>query len=173
MFEFFIFIVFLYITFKVVSKQGVSLSSSYINRLSNIQYFSNMSQDTSIPGLTLFTGNAKGENHLFATKNTSSQFTSADIDRIYEKGKQEHIHNIIIYTSYISVPDNLLSKIKEYNIQIWDNKKLFSLINNPTTSILQTSNTSDDTCKIDTNSFEPIQNPQSTWKSFFKKPDRL
>ena len=85
MVAFFIFIVFLYIIIKSVSNQGITLSTSYMNRLFQIQHFSNISKDFSIPGLTLFTGNAKGENYLFATKNTSSQFTSTDIDRIYEK----------------------------------------------------------------------------------------
>lgn len=80
----------------------------------------------------------------------------------------------MILHSNNAINNNLLEKIKEYNIQIWDNKKIDSLISSPSTSsILQTSNTSDDTCKIDNNQFEPIQEPTSFWKNLFKKPDRL
>lgn len=152
--------------------QNSSITEYKLNTLFKVQHFSNIKRDSTIPGMLLITADSRGENYLFAKK--IIPFSIIDINTIYEKAQKDHIHNIVILHSNNAINNNLLEKIKEYNIQIWDNKKIDSLITSPSTSsILQTSNTSDDTCKIDNNQFEPIQEPTSFWKNLFKKPDRL
>ena len=74
---------------------------------------------------------------------------------------------------YVDFSVDLLNKIESYDIQIWDYSKLTSLINSSSASILQTSDTSNDKCKIDKNQYDPIQEPESFINKFFKKPDQL
>jgi hypothetical protein len=94
------------------------------------------------------------------------QFSIMDINTIYEQAQKAHIHNVIILPlAYSAFSNTMLDKIKKYDIQVWDNNKINSLISSPnSSSVLSTSDTSDDKCHIDTNSFEPIQEPTSFLK---------
>ena len=78
----------------------------------------------------------------------------------------------------------LYRKIREYNIDVWDAQKLSALATEQSSatsshkySVLKTSDTSDDKCHIDTNSFDPIQEeslkPHSLFSGLFDKPDHL
>ena len=169
-----IFIIVIYFVIKNWAKNSnFNIINTKLNILFKKHNFTNILK-TSINGTTFIRANSHGENYLFVFKNLTSVFTTLDIDKIYEYAQKEHIHNPVILVSQPSFSDNLLNKIKEYNIQIWDNKKLDSLISTYTTSsVLSTSDTSDDTCKIDPSQFNPIQEPTSLWKRLFAKPDRL
>lgn len=174
MFEFIIVIFIIYI----ISKKAINsqiVSSNKLNDLFEAQNFHSITKDLSIPGILLISASSHGDNYLFAQKNNMNQFSTMDITTIYEKAQKFHIHNIVLLTpSSVSFSNHLLKKIKEYNIQIWDNNKIDSLIYSAhTTSVLSTSDTSDDKCKITPDSFEPIQEPTSLWKNLFSKPDRL
>lgn len=175
MFTIFIFIFIIYIYIKMLPVlQNQHHNGNTLNTLFEVQNFHDIKANTSIPGITLINANSHGENYLFAKKTDMFPFSIIDINKIYEQGQKEHIHNIIILQQSHTFSNILLEKIKEYNIQIWDNSKINSLISSPSTnSILPTSNTSDDTCKIDTNQFNPIQEPNSFWKNILTKPDRL
>ena len=147
-----------YILYIILKKKSNIFAGNKLNALFKTQDFSDISTQTTINGIKIITANSRGENHMFALSNNPSVLSTTDINRIYEYAQKLHFHNII----------------KEYNIQIWDNKKIDSLISSPgTTHILQTSDTSDDKCKIETNQSEPIQPYTSFWKNMFKKPDRL
>jgi len=174
MFNFIILIIVIYVIYKKFSKQQ-PITFIKLNTLFKAQNFHNIVKDSSISGILLITANAHGENFLFAQKNNMVQFSLMDINKIYEYAQRAHIHNIIILPSaYSSFSNTMLEKIKEYNIQIWDNNKINSLINSSnTSSILTTSDTSDDKCHIPPNQFNPIQEPTSFWKNIFNKPDRL
>lgn len=174
MFEFIIVIFIIYIVFKK-SAQSQTISSNKLKDLFTAQNFHSITKDLSIPGIALTSASSHGENYLFAQKNNMTQFSTMDITAIYEKAQKFHIHNIILLApSTTSFSSYLLEKIKNYDIKIWDNKKIDSLIYSAyNNSVLSTSDTSDDKCKIDSSSFEPIQEPTSFWKNLFNKPDRL
>ena len=174
MFNFIIAIFIIYIIFKKIS-QNQTISSYKLNALFKSQNFHSISRDLSIPGLLIISASSHRENYLLAQKNNMVQFSTMDIDNIYEKAQKLHIHNIVVLTpSHTSFSNHLLEKIKNYDIKIWDDNKINSLIaSSNSTSVLSTSDTSDDKCKIDSNSFEPIYEPTSFWKKFFTKPDRL
>lgn len=170
-----IFLLVIYIVIKnSLKNHNTTMMSSKLNTLFKIQNFSNISKNLSIPDITLISADSDGENNLFALKNTNSLFSLSDINNVYEYAQNEHIHNVILITPFSSFSTNILKQIKEYDIQVWDYNKLNSLIySTNNTSILKTSNTSDDTCKIDNNQFNPIQEPTSFFKNILKKPDRL
>ena len=176
MFTIFIFIFILYIYIKILPiLNNQHLNQNTLSTLFKVQNFHNISKDYSIPGISLITASSHGENYIFAKKNNISHFSIMDINKIYEYAQRLHIHNIVVLpAAYDSFTNIMLEKLKEYNIQVWDNNKINSLVSSPrTTSILSTSDTSDDTCKIDTNQFNPIQEPHSFWENILKKPDRL
>ena len=175
MFTIFMFIFIIYIYIKMLKIfENQQLNGNNLDTLFKIQNFHNITNDYSVPGLLLIKANSHGENYLFAKKTNRVQFSLMDINMIYDKAQKEHIHNIIILQSAYTFSNILLEKIKEYDIQIWDQHKINSLIYSPNSnSILPTSNTSDDTCKIDTNQFDPIQKPRSFLENMLKKPDRL
>lgn len=173
MFDLIIIFIVIYVVFKKSLQNSITIENK-LNTLFKVQNFHNISKDASIPGISLITASSHGENYLFAKKNNMIPFAIIDINLIYEKAQQQHIHNIIILQQSNTFSNNILEKIKEYNIQIWDQNKINSLISSPSThSVLSTSDTSDDKCKIDTSYFNPIQEPSSFWKNIFKKPDRL
>lgn len=158
----------------ITNRKNTNIISNSIDTLFKIQNFHNIRKDNSFPGLSLIYADSSGENYLFAQKTSMIPFSIMDIHTLYEQAQKSHIHNIIVLQLTASLPNNILNKLKEYNIQIWDQNKINSLIYSPnTSSILSTSDTSDDTCKIDKNQFNPIQEPHSFLKSIFKKPDRL
>lgn len=158
---------------KFAEKSTVTLNK--LNALFKAQNFHDITKDMSIPGLLLITASSHGENYLFAQKNNMAQFSIMDINLIYERAQKAHIHNIVIFPlAYSSFSNAMLEKMNQYDIQIWDNNKINSLIYSPSsTSVLSTSDTSDDKCQINPSNFEPIQKPTSFWKNFFNKPDRL
>ena len=136
------------------------------------EQFSNISENP-YSNLVFVNASNRGQNFLFSFKSNSYMYSLLDIDTIYEKAQKDHIRNIILLTR-ISLPENISNKLKEYNIQVCDYNKLISLAySSEPNSILQTSNTSDDTCKIEANQFDPIQKPKSFLENLFSKPDQL
>ena len=159
-----IFIIFL--IYIQVKTKNVNINKNTLDTLFTVQNFHNIFNDASIPGILLIKASSHGENYLFAKKTNIINFSITDINTIYDYAQKEHIHNIIILQQFNTFSDIMLKKIKEYNIQIWDQNKINSLIHSPsTTSVLNTSDTSDDNCKIDTNYFNPIQEPSSFLKN--------
>lgn len=174
MFDFLITIFIIYIIYKKFA-QKQNITSNKLTTLFNAQNFHSINKDTSIPGLLLITASSHGENYLFAQKNNMVQFSIMDINTIYEQAQKAHIHNVVILPlAYSAFSNTMLEKIKKYDIQIWDNNKINTLISSPNSnSVLSTSDTSDDKCQISPSNFEPIQEPTSFWKNIFNKPDRL
>ena len=173
MFELIFFVVIYFVIKNWSKNSSFGIINTKLNTLFKKHNFTNILK-SSVNGMTLIKANSHGENYLFAFKLTNSAFTTLDIDRIYDTAQRGHIHNPVIVVLQPSFSDNILKKIKEYNIQIWDNNKLDSLTSTYTSSsVLSTSDTSDDTCKIDPSQFNPIQEPTNLWKRLFAKPDRL
>ena len=174
MFNFIITIAIIYFVYKKFSEKQ-NITSSKLDDLFEAQNFHNISKDTSIPGILVITASSHGDNYLFAQKNNMVQFSLLDIHTIYEQAQKSHIHNVVILPlPYSTFSNTMLEKLKEYDMQVWDQNKINSLIHLPgTSSVLSTSDTSDDKCHIDSNNFEPIQEPTSFWKNIFNKPDRL
>jgi len=207
MFEFIFFIIFIIL---IINKsKNITNARIYplLNRSLKAQQFTNIKTIYTSQGMNIITGDANGENFMFAFKNNNVQFTANELTYLYEKSQKMHIHNIVIINSLkIAFNTMVQQKITDYNIDVWDLAKLTSLagvsntvntnINNKinsytysnnttksaahvsnSNSILRTSNTSDDKCKIDTNSFNPIQEDvdrKNSWFSnLFKKPERL
>lgn len=207
MFEFIFFIIFIIL---IINKsKNVTNARIYplLNRSLKAQQFTNIKTIYTSQGMNIITGDANGENFMFAFKNNNVQFTANELTYLYEKSQKMHIHNIVIINSLkIAFNTMVQQKITDYNIDVWDLAKLTSLAGVPNTvttsvnnkintytysnntikstahisnsnSILRTSNTSDDKCKIDTNSFDPIQEDvdrKNSWFSnLFKKPERL
>lgn len=207
MFEFIFFIIIIIlITNKSKNATGARVYP-LLNRALSSQQFTNIKTIYTSQGMNIITGDANGENFMFAFKNNSIQFTVNELTTLYEKSQKMHIHNVVIINSLKIAFNNMAQqKITDYNFDVWDLAKLTSLagvnntvntnINNKinsytysnnntkstthvnnSNSILRTSNTSDDKCKIDTNSFDPIQEDvdrKNSWFSnLFKKPERL
>jgi len=167
-------IIICYIIYIVLKKKSNIFTNHKLNLLLKTQDFSNISMQTITNGIKIITANSRGENHMFALSNNQYILSTSDIDRIYEYAQKLHFHNIIIVVNSISFSSTTLKKIKEYGIQIWDNKKIDSLISSPGTAhILHTSDTSDDKCKIESNQPSPIQPYTPFWKDMFKRPNRL
>lgn len=195
------FIVFYFMIFIIVfiiSCYIRSLGSSTYNKPSNnfilyptfvkalkTQNFSNVSTVFSNSYLNIIRADADGENYIFGIKKNSSFFNINDISQLYNFAQKNHIHTVILVTSVpISNTSSIYPKIKEYNIEIWDFNKVLALANESSTStsthnysILKTSDTSNDTCKIDTNSYNPIQEDSvkthSIFSGLFDKPEHL
>lgn len=120
--------------------------------------FSNVVIAYSNYNITLYRGDKSGENFLFAVKNNPISFSLNDINIIYEKAEKLHIHNKIIITDFpISTSSTISEKLQEYGIEVWNRNKLKSIALSTSTSALKTSDTSDDTCDIDENLEDPIQ----------------
>jgi len=149
-------------------------NTNLLNKVFEVQHFSNISSSYYYD-MSIIKANSHGENYIFGIKN-NSYFLSTDVDKLYELSSKNHIHNIILITNSQSlVQSNILKKVKNYNMEIWDTEKLNSLLSN-STSTLKTSDTSDDTCKIDKSSYDPIDNTpksNSLLGGLFNKPDRL
>lgn len=158
-----------------------SISNLFISVLKNKQ-FSNIHKTYIDSNIVIYQADNDGENFIFLLKNNSMPLSLKDIEFFYEKAVKFHIHNKVVVTSLINDSSPIYKKIREYEIDIWDTNKLQNLSkskNNSisSSSILKTSDTSNDTCKIDPYQNNPIQNGKSNTHSllsiFGNKPDRL
>lgn len=180
----FFFIFFIYII-VYLSKNYSSTPYSLLYKVFSTQQFSNISNVYSTSRLSIIRADCSGENYVFGVKNDGSSFTVSDIEKIYSIAQGLHVHTIVIATSLpITSSNSIYRRIREYRIEVWDSKKLSALAyeqssanSSHTYSVLKTSDTSGDTCKIDKNSFDPIQEetlkPHSIFSGLFDKPDRL
>lgn len=147
-------IIFVYILYSIKKK---NLAFTIMSTITS--YFNNAKTVYSDSNITLYTGDKFGNNFILAVKPNSTAFSSLDISTLYEKATQLHIHNKIIVTDIPLNSSTTYRKLKEYEIEIWNSNKLNSfLVSNTSTSPLQTSDTSDDTCDIEEDSNDPIQN---------------
>lgn len=172
----------------------VFITSTYISTSSNLSikvlfskymnYLSNAKLIYSNASILLYTGDKSGENFIFAVSNTSYPFSYKDICTLYEKAESLHIHNKILITDQtITTSSTLYKKLIEYDITIWNSKKLKSLMNDADSNLsyssspLKTSDTSDDTCDIDDTPYDPIQdgsfNTHGIFSIFNNKIERL
>ena len=180
-----IYILIFYWIYKYIKKHS---SSAYtlLYRVFTVQQFSNVSNVYSTTSLGIIRADNNGENYLFGVKKDLSYFTAQDIEKIYAIAQGLHIHTVVIATNTpITNTNSIYRKIREYNIEVWDIQKLTALATEASSansshnySVLKTSDTSDDTCHIDTDSFDPIQDEKavkthSLFSGLFNKPDRL
>lgn len=180
-----IYILIFYWIFKYMMNTS---SSAYtlLYKVFTVQQFSNISNVYSTSSLAIVRADNNGENYLFGVKKDSSNFTVQDIEKIYAIAQGLHIHTVVIATKTpITTTSSIYRKIREYNIDVWDIPKLTALSTEKSSansshkySVLKTSDTSDDTCSIDTDSFDPIQDESSVkttslFSGLFKKPDHL
>ncbi len=185
MFELIIFIIIIYFVFK---KSNINYSNNLylFNKISMLKKFSNIQTFPSFVNGYIFRGvDTQGENILFVIKNNSLEISNIDVTSIYENATKLHYHNIVLVVSSIINP-NIIKLLNSYNITYWDRRKMLSIINNSNniiddninknSTILTTSNTSDDKCTIE-ESFNPIMDADtkktSIFASLFNKPDKL
>ena len=177
MFIFFIFYIILAILIlSIISYTLIKNQNSFLypklDMLFKKEHFSNISKELTST-MNFISASNRGDNYLFAIKRTSYPCSLFDITAIYEKAQKDHIHNVILLTK-TTLSKNILDKLKEYDIQVWDNNKLDSLIfTTESTSILQTSDTSDDNCHIEPEQIDAIQEPKSFLENFLEKPSKL
>ena len=180
-----IYFIIIFWIFKYIIKASSSAYSLLLRALT-MQGFSNISNVYSNSTLAIIRADAKGQNYLFGARKDAMNFSVSDIEKIYSIAQGLHIHTAVIATKNpISNTNSIYRKIKEYNIEIWDLAKLTALATDKSSatashsySILKTSDTSDDHCKIDPSSFNPIQDEKaaktsSLFSGLFSKPDRL
>lgn len=177
----FLFFIFIIILFASSANSPIS-SYSYAQKVIR-KSFSNVSIPYSDYSLTLYRGDKSGENFLFAIKNSFSPFSLQDVEKLYEKAEKLHIHNKILITDF-PIDNTIITpkKLKEYEIDIWNNKKLAN-ISTPNasstydSSALKTSDTSDDNCYIVEDLDDPIQegalHTHSIFSIFDNKVDHL
>lgn len=180
-----IYILIIYWIFKYIKKHS---SSAYtlLYKVFTVQQFSNISNVYSTSSLAIIRADNNGENFLFGVKKDLSVFTVQDIEKIYAIAQGLHIHTAVIATNTpITTTNSIYRKIREYNIDVWDIPKLTILSaemssanSSHKSSVLKTSDTSDDKCKIDPSSFDPIQDESavkttSLFSGLFNKPDHL
>ncbi len=173
-----------YMIYKSV-KGNLGSAYSLLNRVFLVQQFSNISNVYSTSSLSIIRADKNGENYVFGVKKDGTLFTIRDIEKIYAIAQGLHIHTVVLAVKTpITNTNSIYRKIREYNIDVWDAQKLAALATQESSttsshkySVLKTSNTSDDTCKIDTNSFDPIQEetlkPRSLFSGLFDKPEHL
>jgi len=184
-------IIVLFIIFTVFKKMGINFSDmtstfSLLNKALKTQQFSNIKTISSSNSLTLITADSHGENYLFALKSNYMPYSSTELDSIYDRANKFHIHNVVIINKDTVLPSSQLGKkIVEYKFEVWSLTKLISLARTTSTnanststkSVLRTSDTSYDKCKIDNTPVDPIQRGSSKTHSLFsnpfRKPNRL
>lgn len=180
-----IYILIFYWIFKYMS-QTASSAYSLLYKVFTVQQFSNISNVYSTSSLAIIRADNNGENYLFGVKKTATMFTVQDIEKLYAIAQGLHIHTVVIATKTpITTTNSIYRKIREYKIEVWDYEKLIALSkeissanSSHTYSVLKTSDTSDDHCKIDPSSFDPIQDESAAkthniFSGLFSKPDRL
>lgn len=184
MIGFIIFLIFLYFFIYKYSMNTAGTTYSLFNSALTGANFSNIKKIYSDINITLFQADDDGENFIFALKNNSTQPSMLDFQTLYEKAQKLHIHNKVFVSNYpVGNTSLLYKKLKELGIVIWDNNKLYSLANSTvstnsknTSSVLTTSDTSDDDCEIDDEPFNPIQDGNSVHSLlslFGNKPEHL
>jgi len=184
-------IIVLFIIFMVIKKKGLNLSDmtsslSLLNKALQTQQFSNIKTISNSNNLSLITADSHGENYLFALKPNYMPYSSTELDSIYDKANKIHIHNVVLINKDAVLPSSGLGKkIVEYKFEVWSLTKLISLARTTSTntnstytkSVLRTSDTSYDKCKIDNTPVDPIQHGPSKSHSIlsnpFRKPNRL
>ena len=183
-------IIFIFIFYIILKKKGVTFSGatgmiSLLNKALASQQFSNIKTMQNSRTLTLITADSHGENYIFALKNDGSPYSSTELDSIYDKANKFHFHNVVIINKDSILPSSYLGKkIIEYNFEVWSLTKLISLArpstdksSSYTKSVLRTSDTSYDNCKIDNTPVDPIQHGPDKSRSLFgnwlRKPNRL
>lgn len=174
----------IYVIYKSI-KGNLGSAYSLLNRVFLVQEFSNISNVYSTSSLSIIRADKSGENYVFAVKKDATLFTVRDIEKVYAIAQGLHIHTIVIAVKApITNTNSIYRKIREYNIDVWDIQKLTALASEASSatsshnySVLRTSDTSDDKCHIDKNSFDPIQEktlkPHSLFSGLFDKPDHL
>lgn len=180
-----IYILIFFWIFKYIAKASTS-AYSLLLRVLTVQEFSNVSNVYSSSTLAIIRADTKGENYLFGVRKDALNFSVNDIEKLYSIAQGLHIHTVVIATKApITTTNSIYRKIREYGIDVWDLQKLTVLATAPTSSetpnsysVLKTSDTSDDHCKIDPSSFDPIQDERaaktnSLFSGLFSKPDRL
>lgn len=169
MFSFIFYIIIIIFIVKAILKYSINSSPAKAAYFIGAN-FANVSVPYKDNTLTLYLGDKAGENFIFALQNNSSFFSLHDINNLYETAERLHIHNKILITDF-PVSPSILSKIEEYNIDVWNSLKLTNMFDSTSNtsytsstnttvssiSVLKTSDTSDDTCEIDDNPFDPIQ----------------
>jgi len=184
-------IIVLIIIFVAFKKMGINFTDitstlSLLNKALKTQQFSNIKTISNSNNLSLITADSHGENYLFALKPNYIPYSSTELDSIYERANKFHIHNVVIINKDAVLPSSHLGKkIVEYNFEVWSLTKLISLARTTSTnsnstytkSVLRTSDTSYDKCKIDNTPVDPIQRgnkkTHSLFSSPFRKPNRL
>lgn len=179
------YILIIYFVFKYIIKIAAS-TYDLLNKVLAMQEFSNISTVYSTSTLVIIRADNHGENYLFGVRKDGYSFSVQDIEKLYSIAQNLHIHLVIIATkTSISSTNSIYRKIREYGIDVWNEEKLKSLASEASSatsshsfSVLKTSDTSDDTCEIDSNSFDPIQDEykvktHNLFSGLFSKPDHL
>lgn len=166
----------IFILLKISSKSKKQNVNTLLSEVFEVQHFSNIKTSSfSDKKMSVIDASSHGENYIFGIRN-NTLFLPGEIDLLHKLSEKEHIHNVIIVTSSENfIPSNTLVKIKNYGMEIWNTEKLNSLLNE-NISTLKTSDTSDDTCDIDENKDDPIDNSPKVntfLGGLFNKPDRL
>lgn len=143
------FILFIFVIVYVIKKASSSSSYSYFNERKVRMYFSNVEKVFTSSTIALYKGDKSGENFLIAIKLTYSPISNLDLSTIYDVSVKYHIHNKILLSNEDISSNQLLSKkLKEYEIRVIGAYEFQNLMNG-SSSVLETSNTSDDNCHID------------------------
>lgn len=170
------FIYLLIIFIIVVNIINKSKTNIFPNELKLRENFSNVEKVFSTSTMTLYKGDKSGENFLLAIKSPSRPTSKLDLSTIYDIAEKYHLHNKILFTNEKINSNPSLSKgLKEYDIRVlnsFDFQKITS--SSESSSILETSDTSDDNCEID-ESTSPIkyQNSNGIFSFLKNKSDRL
>lgn len=180
-------IIIIFIIYYIYKKANQKSSKTLLYQMFSVQKFSNIKEIAYEGDIVYIRADGKGENFLFAVKNSPTGITQNLINRIKEKSQQLHIHNVIFVTTSIS-DVNVIRNLKANNIKYWDNTTIKSFLmpnlntenainNTSKPTILSTSDTSNDKCKIEPSSYDPIQEGEykvgSIFSGLFDKPDRL
>ena len=181
----------IYIIYYFFKKYTNNSPYALLKKVFTVKHFSNIATIYAYGNFYIIKADANGENHIFGVKNTLAPFTNSEITKLYEYSRKSHTHSVVLVTYNPILPSNpIYTKIKKYGISIWDYKKLLALSESNTSakqnsstqaittthSILKTSDTSNDTCKIEKNSFNPILNgnlAEGLFSTLFDKPTRL
>ena len=173
-----IFIYFLIIFIIVLNIISKVPKKDFFNEKKLIMNFSNVEKLYTTSTMNIYKGDKSGENFLLAIKLPYKTISNLDLSTIYDIAEKNHLHNkILISNENISSNPNLSKELKKYDIRIlnsFDFQRM--VIGLGSSSILTTSDTSDDDCDIDEPN-NPIKYERSDSNSIFSifrnKPDRL